>query len=78
MGPLEHAVSAPPAAGVTWALCGLLVPLLIPGGIALAAVFDTFTTQWQFALPMVPVGMAVYYLAWKYGVRFLNNEMGIG
>ena len=56
----------------------LLVPLLIPGGIALAAVFDTFTTQWQFALPMFPVGMAVYYLAWKYGVRFLNDEMGIG
>ena len=45
----------------------LLVPLLIPGGIALAAVFDTFTTQWQFALPMFPVGMAVSYLAWKYG-----------
>ncbi len=56
----------------------LLILLLIPGGIALAAVFDTFTTQWQFALPMFPVGMAVYYLAWKYGVRFLNDEMGIG
>ena len=56
----------------------LLVVLLIPGGIALAAVFDTFTTQWKFALPMFPVGMAVYYLAWKYGVRFFNDELGIG
>jgi hypothetical protein len=56
----------------------LLVLLLIPGGIALAAVFDSFTTQWQFALPMFPVGMATYYLAWKFGVRFLNEEMGIG
>ena len=55
----------------------LLVALLIPGGRALAAVFDTFTTQWQFALPMFPVGMAVYYLAWKYGVTALNGEMGI-
>jgi hypothetical protein len=56
----------------------LLVVLLIPGGIALAAVFDTFTTQWKFALPMFPVGMTVYYLAWKYAVGFLNGEMGIG
>jgi hypothetical protein len=55
----------------------LLVVLLIPGGILLARLFDTFTIQWQFALPMFPIGMAVYYLAWKYFVRFLNEEMGI-
>ena len=55
----------------------LLVILLIPGGIGLARLFDTFTIQWQFALPMFPVGMTVYYLAWKYGVGFLNQEMGI-
>jgi hypothetical protein len=55
----------------------LLVVLLIPGGIALAGLFDTFTTQWQFALPMFPVGMALYYLAWKYLVGFLNSELGI-
>jgi hypothetical protein len=30
-----------------------------------------------FALPMVPIGMAVYYLGWKYLVGFLNQEMGI-
>lgn len=54
-----------------------LVVLLIPGGIALARLFDTFTIQWQFALPMFPVGMTFYYLAWKYWVGFLNKEMGI-
>ena len=55
----------------------LLVPLLIPGGIALAGFFDSFTIQWQFALPMFPIGMALYYLAWKYLVAFLNAEVGI-
>jgi hypothetical protein len=48
-----------------------LVVFLIPGGIGLARLFDTFAIQWQFALPMFPIGMAVYYLAWK------NEEMGI-
>ena len=55
----------------------LLVLFLIPGGIGLARLFDTFTIQWQFALPMFPIGMAAYYLAWKHVVAFLNEEMGI-
>lgn len=55
----------------------LLVVFLIPGGIGLARLVDTFTIQWQFALPMFPIGMAVYYLAWKHVVAFLNEEMGI-
>ena len=55
----------------------LLVIILIPGGITLARFFDVFTIQWQFALPMFPVGMTIYYLAWKYFVGFLNTEMGI-
>ena len=55
----------------------LLVVLLIPGGIALARLFDVFAIQWQFALPMFPVGMTIYYLAWKYFVGFLNKEIGI-
>jgi len=54
-----------------------LVVILIPGGIALARLFDVFTIQWQFALPMFPVGMTIYYLAWKYFVGFLNEELGI-
>jgi hypothetical protein len=55
----------------------LLVVLLIPGGVVLAGALDTFTIQWRFALPMFPIGMAVYYLAWKYGVGRLNAEVGI-
>jgi hypothetical protein len=55
----------------------LLVVVLIPGGIGLARLFDTFSIQWQFALPMFPIGMALYYLTWKYFVGFLNAEMGI-
>ena len=54
-----------------------LVLLLMPGGVTLARVLDAFTIQWRFALPMLPVGMAVYYLAWKYFVGRLNEEMGI-
>jgi hypothetical protein len=58
---------------------GALLPLiLMPGGVLLARALDVFTIQWRFALPMVPIGMAVYYLAWKYVVGFLNDEMAIG
>ncbi len=56
----------------------LLVLILVPGGVALARVLDSFAIQLQFALPMIPIGMGVYYLAWKYFVRFLNEELGIG
>jgi hypothetical protein len=55
----------------------LLVVLLMPAGVLLARALDVFTIQWRFALPMLPVGMTVYYLAWKYLVGFLNEEMGI-
>src|SRR5205823_3198621 len=55
----------------------LLVLLLMPGGVALGRVLDAFTIQWRFALPMLPLGMATYYLAWKYFVGFLNEELGI-
>src|SRR5690242_85423 len=55
----------------------LLVALLMPAGIALARILDVFTIQLWFALPALPVGMAVYYLVWKHAVGFLNGEMGI-
>lgn len=55
----------------------LLALVLMPGGVALGRLLDAFTIQWQFALPMVPIGMAIYYLTWKYFVGFLNEEMGI-
>ncbi len=55
----------------------LLVLLLMPAGVLLARTFDVFPIQWGLALPMLPIGMAVYYLAWKYLVGFLNEEVGI-
>jgi hypothetical protein len=55
----------------------LLIMILAPAGVALARTLDVFTIQWRLALPMLPIGMAVYYLAWKYVVGFLNAEMGI-
>jgi hypothetical protein len=55
----------------------LLVLLLIPGGVALAGLLDDFTIQMKFAVPMIPIGMAVYYLAWKHLVGRLNAELGI-
>jgi hypothetical protein len=59
-------------------LHGALLPLLLmPAGVLLARSLDVFSIQWQFALPMIPVGMTVYYLAWKYLVSFLNAEVGV-
>jgi hypothetical protein len=58
---------------------GALLPLLLmPAGFALVRSLDVFHVQWQFALPIVPVGMAIYYLAWKHLVGFLNREVGVG
>jgi hypothetical protein len=57
---------------------GALLPLLLmPLGVALASSLDVFQLQWKFVLAMAPVGMTVYYLAWKYLVGFLNQEVGI-
>lgn len=57
---------------------GALLPLLLmPAGVVLARALDVFSIQWRFALPMAPIGMAVYYLAWKHLVGFLNNEVGV-
>lgn len=59
-------------------LHGAILPLLLmPAGFALARSLDVFDIQWEFALPMAPVGMTVYYLAWKFLVGFLNQEVGI-
>jgi hypothetical protein len=55
----------------------LLVLILVPGGVALTRLFDAFTIQMDLAVPMIPIGMGVYYLAWKYAVGPLNAEMGI-
>lgn len=65
-------------AGWSIGLHGAALPLLLmPVGVALASSLDVFHIQWQYALPMIPVGMTVYYLAWKYLVGFLNQEVGV-
>lgn len=59
-------------------LHGAILPLvLIPGGMALARSLDVFGIQLRYALPIIPIGMGIYYLAWKFLVGFLNKEMGI-
>src|ERR671935_3135367 len=61
---------------ITPGVHGALLPLLLmPGGVALTRALDMFTIQWRFALPMIPIAMATYYLAWKYLVGFLNAEV---
>ena len=65
---------------VKWSLGvhGAILPLLLmPLGVALAGALDVFHLNWELVLPMAPVGMTVYYLAWKYLVGFLNQEVGI-
>ena len=55
----------------------LLTLLLIVGGVTLSRALDVFSIQLRYALPIIPVGMGIYYLAWKFLVGFLNQEMGI-
>ena len=38
---------------------------------------DQEAIQMDLAVPMIPIGMGVYYLAWKYAVGPLNAEVGI-
>src|SRR4029079_395632 len=57
---------------------GSLLPLiLIPCGLYLSSVMNlTFYTA-RDALVMLPVGMAIYYLAWKFVVGFFNRTVGL-
>jgi hypothetical protein len=58
---------------------GAVLPLLIvPIGLALAQLLaiDAYTPQ--IAALFVPIGIAIYYLAWKYFVGFFNAMLGIG
>ena len=51
----------------------LLRVVLVPAGVALASVLDLgFYTARQAAV-ILPIAMAVYYLAWKYAVAFFNR-----
>src|SRR2546421_13107065 len=53
---------------------GCLLPLMLfPLGVALASALDLGIITTRQAAVMLPVAMAVYYLAWKYAVAFFNR-----
>lgn len=53
---------------------GAILPvLLVPAGIALASALDLRFYPAAGAAAAMPVLIGVYYLAWKYGVSFLNR-----
>ena len=59
---------------VSIGIFGAMLPvLLIPAGVALAATLDLRFYTLRHAIVALPVAMAVYYLAWKYGVGFANG-----
>jgi hypothetical protein len=55
----------------------VLPALLVPAGILLGRALELFHIQMGYAVLAIPVGMAMYYLAWKFLVGSLNREMGI-
>jgi len=55
----------------------VLPALLVPAGILLGRALELFHIQMGYALLAIPVGMAMYYLAWKFLVGSLNRELGI-
>jgi hypothetical protein len=55
----------------------VLVPFLATAGLTLLRVLDVVQVNITTILPVVPFGMALYYLVWKFVVGFLNEEMGI-
>ena len=58
---------------------GAILPLmLVPLGLALARVIDLRVYTTGHALAILPVGMAIYYLAWKHVVAFFNRVVGLG
>jgi hypothetical protein len=57
---------------------GAVLPLiLIPGGVALAGVLHIGFVTTVLAAKMAPVAIVVYYLLWKYPVRYMNSILGI-
>ncbi len=59
---------------VSIGIFGAVLPvLLVPAGVALAAALDLRFYTLGYAVVALPVAMAVYYLAWKYGVGFANR-----
>jgi hypothetical protein len=55
-----------------------LVLLLAPLGLTLARALDIWIVQPSLIITVVPVGLIVYYLAWKHIVGFFNRLLGVG
>jgi len=68
-------------AGDRWpiGLHGALLPfILIPLGYSLARLLGIDVLRPGLIVAFAPVGVAVYYLAWKYLVGYFNEVLGIG
>jgi len=58
---------------------GALLPLvLVPAGMALASALDLGFYTARQGVVMLPIGMALYYLAWKYAVAYFNRVVEVG
>jgi hypothetical protein len=55
-----------------------LAVLLPPVGLALARALDIWIVTPGLVLTVAPVGLIVYYLAWKHIVGFFNQLLGVG
>ena len=55
-----------------------LVLLLAPLGLTLAKALDIWIVTPSVVLTVAPVGLVVYYLAWKHIVGFFNQLLGVG
>ncbi len=55
-----------------------LVLLLAPVGLTLAKALDIWVVTPSLILTLIPVGLIVYYLAWKHIVGFFNQLLGVG
>jgi hypothetical protein len=59
-------------------LHGAILPfVLVPFGLILARALDITFINLKLVAMAFPVGLAVYYLAWKYIVRFFSELVGI-
>src|SRR5262245_58631516 len=59
-------------------LWGALLPLLmVPCGLALQQILGVSVISTREALTMLPIAVALYYLAWKHVVGFFNTLVGV-
>ncbi len=57
---------------------GALLPLLlVPAGAGLSSALDLGIYSPRRVALILPIAMALYYLAWKYAVAFFNRVVGL-